>query len=65
MDEEVQGGPHEDGFHARVIQDASLIDEHFCFHVREYDKYDESSAKSSATANTKFVVGHYYSLYEV
>lgn len=35
------------------------------FRVLPYDKYDESSAKSSATANTKFVVGHYYSLYEV
>ena len=34
------------------------------FRVLPYDKYDESKAKNSATANTKFVVGHYYSVYE-
>ena len=34
------------------------------FRVLPYDKYDESSAKSSATAGTKFVLGHYYNLYE-
>ena len=34
------------------------------FRVLPYDKYDESSAKNSATAGTKFVIGHYYNLYE-
>ena len=34
------------------------------FRVLPYDKYDESEAKNSATAGTKFVIGHYYSLYE-
>ena len=34
------------------------------FRVLPYDKYDESGAKNSATAGTKFVIGHYYNLYE-
>ena len=34
------------------------------FRVLPYDKYDESSAKSSATASRKFVLGDYYKLYE-
>ena len=34
------------------------------FRVLPYDKYDELGAKISATAGTKFVIGHYYSLYE-
>ena len=34
------------------------------FRVLPYDKYDESSAKNSATAGTKFVIGQYYNLYE-
>jgi len=34
------------------------------FRVLPYDKYDESAAKSSATASRKFVLGDYYRLYE-
>ena len=34
------------------------------FRVMPYDKYDESTAKSSATASRKFVLGDYYKLYE-
>jgi hypothetical protein len=34
------------------------------FRVLPYDKYDESAAKSSATASRKFVLGDYYKLYE-
>ena len=45
-DAQVHDGPHEDGFHVRVREEGSespsFIDEHFCFHVREYDKYADS-----------------------
>tara|TARA_R110000824_G_scaffold318633_1_gene505775 strand:+ start:1679 stop:2374 length:696 start_codon:yes stop_codon:yes gene_type:complete len=34
------------------------------FRVMPYDKYDESAAKSSATASRKFVIGDYYRLCE-
>jgi len=34
------------------------------FRVLPYDKYDESGAKNSATAGTKFIIGHYYKLYQ-
>jgi len=34
------------------------------FRVIPYEKYDESKAKNSATANTKFVIGEYYRLYK-
>lgn len=33
------------------------------FRVIPYEKYDESKAKNSATANTKFVIGEYYKIY--
>tara|TARA_B100000963_G_C22625729_1_gene672236 strand:- start:15 stop:686 length:672 start_codon:yes stop_codon:yes gene_type:complete len=33
------------------------------FRVIPYEKHDESQAKNSATANTKFVIGEYYKLY--